>query len=333
MNIYLRSICLLLVFLPVSCVDEAKDVVRRMREQPEKKLESFVVDLGTPLEDRVMETPAVLLEYLKKIDETDTYRAYIPDEAEMKILKEYLGYLPQKIREVLEAKLLGIFFVDTLQGGGMSDFVFDKEGVLYSVLVLNPRILKTSLGEWLRFRDASAFTTDQGVVIASDCGDSYVGLLHTLFHEASHIYDYHRQMTPWVEPGLAALSSVTATAFTESAWATYAEPLKTHDFPERKNISFYDFGPRLDGARAASMYVSLGATPFSSLYGSTSWAEDFAESFTWFYLEKRLGIRYETSVVREGIVLARYSPSDNENVRKRHKILEMILTSSERSSS
>ena len=62
-----------------------------------------------------------------------------------------------------------------------------------------------------------------------------------------------------------------------------------------------------------------------SLYGSTTWIEDFAEAFTWYYLNKNYGINYITLLLENDTTLISYNPNENGLVKNRYKIFEKIL--------
>jgi hypothetical protein len=76
-------------------------------------------------------------------------------------------------------------------------------------------------------------------------------------------------------------------------WSSYDRPLPADDYPARSRLHFYGFGaPGLDAAEAPAVCAELAASPFASLYGSRSWAEDVAELFVARHLTRDLGRPY-----------------------------------------
>ena len=178
--------------------------------------------------------------------------------------------------------------------------VFNKKVNTFAVLFFNPVVLHADIGEWINYRDNSAFTDDEsGVSIIIECGSGHKALLHTLIHEASHVYDYFHSIKQ----------------------ADNEEKYPAHGL----EISFYGLGETTGKENALTMYSILKNSPFSSLYGSASWQEDFAEAFTWYYLQKQFGINYITRLYENDVLLLEYDPGENELARERYYIFEEIL--------
>jgi len=194
----------------------------------------------------------------------------------------------------------------------MSDYVFEGDGSMELILVLNPKTLSMSLADWIDYRDNSTYADDgKDVKLVVSCpgGEKYRGLIHTLTHEAAHIYDYVNDATPYVETHLARGTETGADKdFTRSIWKSYALPLAAYAIPDREKLASYGLGPALPLSTALPQYAALAKTPFHSLYGSASWAEDFAEAAAWTYLREKLGIDYEVSLLRSGREAAFFVP-------------------------
>ena len=316
---------MLMVYL-VSCSSEQQKTMKKLREEPACRLESYEENLQVPLEDRVFDAPDFLIDYLKRMDNTERYKAYAISQDDRDMVKKCIEELPKKIKGVLDTKLFGIFFVDKFIGAGMCDSVFDRKGALYSIIILNSRILKVSMSNWMNYRDNSIFNKTANITVKSICKPNNPQLLQTLVHEISHVYDYHMHVTPYTDPQLAIFKKSDSTPFIDNVWESYYTPVKEYNFRNRNNISFYGLGRRkVDNSYAAELYRDLSNTPFSSMYGSLSWGEDFAEAFTWFYLWKRFGIEYKVNVYRNKTLLVEFSPSKNKIVKQRSRILEELM--------
>jgi hypothetical protein len=101
--------------------------------------------------------------------------------------------------------------------------------------------------------------------------------------------------------------------------------LSSYDFPNRKNVTFYgDGGPKINISDARELYERLMMTPFVSLYGSMNWAEDFAESMTFYHITQVLGQPYEIRYARNGDQARVFRPMESPRVKERFSILQKL---------
>lgn len=331
-GITVLAAALALAFL--SCAGQPKGpTLGDLKKMPYKQASAYSLDISATLAKeaplRIGEAPAVLLDYLRQIDGNPAYVSYSPTGAERALFAEYYALLPARFREAMAAKVLGVYFIQNFAGGGMSDFVFAGDGSMKLILVLNPKTIAMSLADWIDYRDNSAYADDgKDIKLVSSCpgGEKYRGLIHTLTHEAAHIYDYANSATPFVEK-LLAQGSATADSkdFTRSAWKSYAQPTAAYAIPDREKLAPYGLGPALPLSTALSQYAALAKTPFYSLYGSASWAEDFAEAAAWTHLRDKLGIGYEVSLLRSGREEARFIPGQAPGADARRAVLRGVL--------
>jgi len=326
------AVALTLAFL--SCAGHPKGpTLADVMKMPYKQSSAYSADIPATLAkeapQRIREAPAVLLEYLRQVEGNPAYASYSPTEAERALFAEYYALLPQRFRDAMAAKVLGVYFIQNFAGGGMSDYVFEGDGSMELILVLNPKTLSMSLPDWIGYRDNSAYSDDgKSVKLVSSCpgGEKYRGLIHTLTHEAAHIYDYVNGATPYVEPHLARGSATAdVKGFTRSIWKSYAQPIAGYSIPDREKLAPYGLGPALPLSTALPQYAALAKTPFYSLYGSASWAEDFAEAAAWTHLRDKLGIGYEVSLRRSGREEARFIPGLVPGTEARQAALRGVL--------
>jgi hypothetical protein len=286
-----------------------------LRAMPYKQASVYSVDipasLAKPVSERIGAAPELLLGYLREVEGNPSYASYAPTEAERGLFSSYYERLPPKFKAAFESQVLGVYWISNFKGGGMSDYVFEKDGTSRLILILNPKILQLSLADWIAYRDASAYdAAGSGLSLKSTCpgSSSCKGLLHTLTHEAAHIYDFANHATPYVEKHLATEAAATDKAFTAGIWESYAKPIAAYAIPDRERLAPYGLGKALPLSAAIAQYKALAATPFYSLYGSASWAEDFAEAATWTWLGEKLGIGYEVEALKDGAVVASFRP-------------------------
>jgi hypothetical protein len=317
------------IILIIACISTCLIMVSCTHAPPVpvfKQLESYRYDPAIPLLARVTEVPPHLLEALKKLDEREDYRPYLPTLEDTKKIAAALHAIPDIQRAVLERRLVGIYFVENFSAGGYSDYLFDKDGNLFTILVLNPAILRTGISKWIRDKELSAFRNDRSdidLIVECNEGDM-TALVYIMLHEMAHIIDYVSGCTPYVEKDLAGRGkALDAAPFTAAAWLDYDRPRTDFDFQLRSKMGFY--GAAKDGGISRSelpaLYRSLAATPFTNLYASQNWAEDFAETAAFSSLARLIGSACTIRVQGPGAERFEFSTTAREPVARRLPLL------------
>ena len=285
------------------------------------------INLDVPVENRIQLASDKVISMLNTMDSTSEYQPYSPTADEITLFSEYLELLPEKYKQIIKEKVVAVFFIENFMGGGMTQWVYDKKETMYMVWFFNPEILHRTMAEWINYRENSYFSSDNssGIAIAVECSSDYFALLHTLVHETSHVYDYNYHITPFTEPFLQDEHSALKTNFTDKIWNDYDRPAEEYDFLYRDSLSAYGLGPAQKKSLSIDIYRSLSKTPFASLYGSQNWAEDFAESFTWFYLEKYLHCTYRIRISKNNEDVFIYEPLLNPLFTSRFDNFKAIM--------
>ena len=298
---------------------------------PAKNLKSYTFNPITSLAERVQPTPDFLLNYLMKIDKRKDYTSYTLSKAEYALIKDYLLKLPPLNRKILKERLIGIYFVNNLIGSGWMEYVLSDNDDMYAIIIINPRTLKNSLSTWLTYRENTCFINRSSEIrVEIDCGKEFSGLMFILLHETSHIVDFILHYTPYVSPEMPKLNGfkVKYSGFVQGIWEGYRKPLKKYEFANRKNLTFYGLndGPKIDVTDAVMLYRQLANTPFVSLYGSQSWAEDFAELITFYHLTERLHQPFTINYYENGEKTFDYSPMKSAKIQNRINKIISIYT-------
>jgi len=324
-------IFLLILILLSSCSHSKKEtLLEYMNRTPGKKLEDYSFDSGSSILSRISETPDFLLKTFMEWDNVDNYTSYLPTESELQIIEEYLSVLPPLHKKTIEEKLIGIYFINNLMGSGIADYVIDENNNIYTILIINPKTLKSSISEWISLRENSCFIQNTGSVdINVNCGDDYLGFLYILLHETSHIVDYIHYITPYTEPGIKEIKGdeiLDKTELTSNVWNDYYIPVNRYNHNYRDNISYYGLnnGPHLKQSDISGIYKDLSNSPFVSLYGSLSWAEDFAELMTWYHITEKMGLPYEINLYKDNNLLSTYKPMNSPLVKSRINFIQKI---------
>lgn len=311
----MKGLFLLTLVVLVSCGSQSK---QNEVLPPAKQFALYTHNPDSTIVSRVRLAPAYLMDYLRNMDGNPGYQPYQPDGEELKLLEEYLNFLPDSYHQVLKDRLLGIYFIKGLQGTGLADYVTGPQKQLYTILILNEGCIRTDISEWLTYRESSCFIkSDPLLKVEFRAGNQYKGLLYGLFHEMSHVYDYVTKVTPYVEPDLAA--EIAETVFTKGIWKDYSRPTDAYNIPWRKDFTFYGFGggPKLELKYAEAVYKDLTRTPFVSIYASKSWAEDYADSAFWYLYTMKLKQPFSVAILSNDSVLYEFKPEESPPVLSR----------------
>ena len=315
-----KKYIVLLVFSLFSCRN-----LQNLIFNPFQRIENYNGNVDLNIEEKLLNTPKIIIDIINNMDSVDYYSSYDLDNNEKVLFLNYFDLLPIKYKEIINEKVIGIYFVKNFLGGGMTGTIFDEYGNMYIAIFLNPEILHTNISEWIKFRDNSVFINDDNnIVLKIECNSDYYALIHTLMHEASHVYDYYNNITPYTETFLKNENTKFPTDFIENIWIDYNKPNVEYDYSERKYISFYDLGEKINISNAKMIYSGLKNTPFSSLYGSMTWAEDFAEAFTWYFLQENFNIEYITTIKENENIIVTFNSNVNQLAESRYRILEQI---------
>lgn len=292
-----RLLCLALLFCgPAACKKRTRPEIPVMA-----RLEVFGYNPASGFEDRIGPMPEKLLEQYRLMDGRPDYTAYSPSAEEKALVLEYLRLMPPAVERLFREKCVGLYFVRGFMGNGLTSWVADGRGKVYFHMALNPAAFRQTLSETMSERERSCFIPAKGWKVSVDTGSKYKGLAYAIFHEGAHAVDYLAGITPLVDPGLPPAYRP-ARRFDRGlfagAWASHSTPSPGNDYPGRDRLAFYGLGggPYIPMDRTPALYEGLEAGPFVSLYGSKSWAEDFAELTAYYLIVRKLGQPYRITV-------------------------------------
>lgn len=266
--------------------------------------------------DKLKAAPAAVIQYLCKMDNVTNYKNHELTQGERDLFLEYYSFLPEMFQMQISEKVVAIYIIDGFPFGGMADYAFDEKGEMYSVLYINAKVFTVSLSEWLTERDNSPFDKNTNKSIVVDCGAGYKGLLHTLVHEACHIYDYYNHATPYAEPHLKG-SGTSRTQFV-AVWDDYFTPVKAYRNRDVQRVNYWGFGKKTTIDTEKKLIDYLNKSPFSSVYGAKNWADDYAETYTYYFLKEKFNIEYKIMYQEMGVTKKTYIPTNNPLVTGRY---------------
>jgi hypothetical protein len=316
--IYTALMSALMIPHILSCMG---DIQEPSITKPGHQFKNYTFDPESNLISRVTEAPVFVLTHLRELDNRQDYTSYIPDKRETRIIQHYLNLLPELTTDVLSERLLGIYFINNLLGSGLTDWVINGKGDFYIFMVFNPETLKSNISKWLTYRENSCFLRDnRDISISLNCGRRFNGFLYVLLHESTHAVDYVKNITPYVEEGLKRMGQYRgeSTMFTRGIWKEISLPENSYEFSHRKSITFYGVkGPKINISDSIEVYRELSKTPFVSLYGSTSWAEDIAEFIFFYHLTEKLKEPYSINIYNKKRLIFTLEPMKSPLVSKR----------------
>lgn len=322
------AIVFLLVLSSMSCA-RVKTLRENIASVTAKNLKNYSFDPRSPVLSRIQKVPDYVLRYLKEMDNDSTYSAYAPTEEENVLIADYIGKLPPLHKKVMQERLVGIYFVQNFQGSGMADYLLDEKDDVYTILILNPDVLKNDISGRLTYRENSCFIKNSpDFRIEVDSGEAFKGLMYILLHETTHIVDYIKNYTPYVEEELRELKQIKtrSTDFVKGIWTGYSKAVEQYDYMLRDKVTFYGWnkGPKINISDALGLYRQMSDRPFASLYGSQSWAEDFAEFVTFYHLTQKLKQPYEIRYYKGQELIFRYAPMSAPKVMERSATIQGI---------
>jgi len=313
------------VFLFLSCGNN-RSPWDKIQNTPARHLNNYNFDKRSSYSQRLNVSEEIVLDYLRDIDGDPGYSFYYPNREEIDELEAYFNLLPPYVGAVCKKRLIGIYFVNGFYGSGLTDFVLDERGEIYTILVLNPKVLQVSISELFTYKDKSCFDWENSNMdLKIDISDEYSGLLYILLHETAHIVDYVDRKTPYVLPAMKELAyeNENGSPFIDQFWKDYREPADFITFSSRSQLKFYSDNKEdlLNDGELVKVYNELKESPFCSLYSSINWAEDYAEYFALHHLTQNLNCNYKISIEEKGTKIFEYSPFKNDIVLSRvHKM-------------
>jgi hypothetical protein len=289
-------------------------------------IHDYEFDPNSDITKRIVAVPDSVLSFLRALDGRDDYKTYMPTGEELDMFRMYFALLPSKNRQAVRESTVGIYFVSSFNGAGLSDFILGKRDDLYTMLVINPEVFHKTLSEWISLRENGLFIkTGNDISVRVDCGKKYKALMYVLIHETSHIVDYRFGKTPFVEPALKEIIGERKDGykFTAMVWDDYTKSISRYTIRDAGSLSAYGIGgEKVPDTEMARMYRDMSATPFVSLYGSRNWAEDYADSVSFYFITQTLKQPYMIEVFARAKKMYSIYPEKNGLVRDRWRFFE-----------
>ena len=248
--------------------------------------------------------------YLSNFDNFDGYKNHELTDDEKKLFIDCFSQIPDKLQKTVSENVYAIYFVEGMWYGALTDIVFDEDGRPYCIMFFNVNAFNSSLADWLSYRDNTIFRgTDNNNKIVVETDIEQVAFMQLIIHESVHVYDYVNGVTPYQYDSSVPYDS---SNLFYSVWKNMNEPQKKYLNKKFEKTAFYEYGTKIPIKNGKEIIEYLGKTPFCTLYAATNWMDDFAEEVTFYYFNKKFGMDYKVTYIKNGKSEAVYSYKENQ---------------------
>lgn len=268
-----------------------------------------------PLESRIGDTPPSVLKMLADAGErpTTTHRLTIEEQ---RTLAAAFGALPPLHRRVLTERLMSISFLDGMPNTALTSTVNPGEAATRYHWTIRAGVLHENVSQWLTAKERTLFTAGGSTEQVAIEAGKLDAILYVLLHEGAHVVDATLELTPRM-PREGGTEPMPPTPFTDGIWRERFVATSPYRNALLERVTYRAGGKPLPMQRARPMYEALRRTPFVSVYASTNWHDDLAETLSVYHLTERLGQPFRI-VIRDGASETfAYEPATSALVRRR----------------
>lgn len=312
MMIYLPSLRAIGIGLLLGCSAPGATDDQPAADQRAEAARRHGLEFAVPPESRVKPTSPSVLKLFEELG-GPAPTPHPLTAAERSRVSAAFAALPPLHRQVLADRLRSINFLDGMPNTALTSTINPGEPYLVFDITIRAGILDQTVSDWLTWRERGYFEPGNSPLSVTVEAGTLDALVYVLLHEATHVVDSCLRITPSIEPGPAA----PATDFTAGVWSDRLTPAPPYRDALLEHLPFRSGGRRTPIDQAEATYRALGRTPFVSLYGSSSWYDDLAESVAVAHLTATLGQPYRI-VIRDGAAeVFRSEPVKSPLVRER----------------
>ncbi len=286
-------------------------------EQRAEALRRHGLDPASPLGSRVKETPEAVLKMFREAGLAVPTPHALTDDERRKLSAAFEA-LPPLHRRVLAERLRSVSFLDGMPNTALTSTINPDEPYRLFDITIRAGILREDVSEWFTWKEGTCFDASgskRGLSVEAGKLDA---ILYLLLHEGTHVVDASLRLTPPPRPA----TGPTATAFTQGVWADRTVAVPRYRDPLLERVKYRAGGQVLPIDRAEAVYEALGRTPFPSLYGSSNWHDDLAESLALYHLTQKLNQPYRIVIRQDGREVFASEPMNSKLVRSRFDLMK-----------
>lgn len=279
-------------------------------------LRSHGLDPASSLESRIKETPAAVLKMFTDAG-LGTPTTHVLTAMERRKLSAAFAGLPPLHRRILGERLRSVSFLDGIPNAALTSTVNPDEPYRLFDITIRAGVLGENVSEFLTQKERSCFDTAGSPLSVSIEAGTLDAIVYVILHEATHVVDSSLRITPVARPGDQSMDGGPAGTFTAGVWSDRTIFAARYRDPLLERVRFRADGEVLAIDRAEAVYAALRRTPFASLYGSSNWHDDVAESVVWYHMAEKLKQPYRIVIRNEGREIFAYEPMKSQLVRGR----------------
>ncbi|MFD1141098.1 hypothetical protein ACFQ4C_08260 [Larkinella insperata] len=273
------------------------------------------------LSQRIRVAPESVFNMFREAGMKPVNRTLTPAQKEK--VSQAFALLPPLHQRILQQHLHSISFMDNMPNTALTSPV-DSAGVPKQFnITFRAGLLDETISEWATWKENTCFKpVDKAGYQVRVEGGNLDAIIYVLLHEATHVVDAVREVTPnFADKN----SAVKPTPFTKGIWRLANVPEDRYIDSLLEKTRFRS-GQPMAISLAPEVYQKLSKTPFPSLYGMAAWSEDLAELETIYHLTNRLNQPFYVVVTKDGVELARFEPMRNALVQRRLNQLAFFYT-------
>jgi hypothetical protein len=274
------------------------------------------LDPASSLESRIKKTPAAVLKMFRDAGEPEPTEHELT-AVERRTLSAALAALPPLHRRILRERLRSVSFLDGMPNTALTSTVNPDDPHRLFDLTIRAGVLGETVSEFLTQKERTCFDTAGSSLNVFIEAGTLDAIVYVLLHEATHIVDSSLGITRDVRRRDQPTDGSPARSFIASAWSERTVVAPQYRDPLLDRLRFRHGGGIVPIGRAEAVYAALRRTPFVSLYGSSNWHDDLAESVAWLYLTEKLEQPYRIVLRDAGRETFAYEPLKSPMVRNR----------------
>ncbi|UOQ69367.1 hypothetical protein [Hymenobacter volaticus] len=217
-------------------------------------------------------------------------------------------------QRILKQHLQSISFMDNMPNTALTSPVETGGAAKMFNITFRASLLDENISQWATWKENTCFRqeADSGYSVRVE-GGNMEAIIYVLLHEATHVVDAVRNITP--HPAQAS-AVVPPTPFTKDIWRMMNTPAEAYVDSLLEQTRFRS-GKPMPIRLAPEVYARLAKTPFPSLYAMAAWSEDIAELATIYHLTAKMKQPFYIVVTKNKVELARFEPMKQMLVQQR----------------
>jgi hypothetical protein len=246
-------------------------------------------------------------------------KEHVMTAAEKQVVASAFKMLPALYKSILKDHLQSISFMDDMPNTALTASLNPDDPFRLYNITFRAAILHEDVSEWLSKKERTCFDGTGSDITISLAAGKLNALVYVLMHEATHVLDGSLGILPTDQAGSKANPAFPGDNFVKGVWASREQfDRELQDSLLAKNrFKGGGRGTVLPNSQATRLYASLQASPFVSLYSTSSWHEDLAELVRVYHLTQVLKQPFRFVVQQKGKVIYSYKPMRSDRVKSR----------------